>query len=185
MEDHLINKYYYKPLQRYILDLSELPDLIKENNNLKEFRNAKFSQFLSDNNVKEIQILPRKPYSQGAYEGVHQTIAKDLIAKILESNHYDYINIERNYNKVIYNYNNLAHHSTKYKPIYLFYQNTEALSEIVYNNCKRKFNAVNKNASIFNAGQIILLNPTFLVSGNNLISNKVKKGKISWKILKF
>ena len=219
-----------KPRQRYILDLSELPDLIKENtdfkyfmhlidhyskflfglllkdkkgdtilkelehiflttgfpkeiccDNGKEFRNSKFSQFLNDNNVKEIHGLPRKPHSQGVCERVHQTIAKDLIAKILEDSQYDYLNIERDYKKIIYNYNNLIHHSTKYKPIFLFYHNTEALSEIVKNNCKRKFSSVNKNASKFNVGEKILLNPKFLVSGNNLISNKVKKGKIIYR----
>ena len=32
-----------------------------------------------------------------------------------------------------------------------------------------------------NVGQKILLNPKFLVSGNNLISNKIKKGKIIYR----
>ena len=73
-------------------------------NNGKEFRNANFSNFLSSNKVKEIHSLPRKPHSQGACERVHQTIAKDLMSKILDNNHYNYSNLEIDYNKVIYNY---------------------------------------------------------------------------------
>ena len=114
--------------------------------NGKEFHNVKFSQFLTNNNVKEIHGLPRKPHSQGACESVHQTIAKDLMAKILECKHYSYLNIERDYNKFIYDYNNLTSHSTRYKPIFLFYHNTEALTENVKSNCKRKFSGINKNA---------------------------------------
>ena len=111
---HIKQILFDKPRQRYILDLSELPALIKENtefkyfmhiidhysiflfgillkdkkgdiilknlehlflstgfpleiccDNGKEFHNVKFSQFLTNNNVKEIHGLPRKPHSQG------------------------------------------------------------------------------------------------------------------------
>ena len=110
--------------------------------NGKEFRNVKFSQFLT-NNVEEIHGLPRKPHSQGVCERVHQSIGKDITAKILETNNYNYLNIESDYNKVIYNYNNLTHHSTKYKPIFLFYNYSEDLSQIVKNNCQKKFSGVN------------------------------------------
>ena len=106
------------------------------------------------------------------------------MAKILESNHQNYLNIERDYNKVIYNYNNITHHSTRYKSIFLFYHNTQALSEIVKSNCKRKFSGINKNAYKLNVGQKILLNPKFLVNGNNFISNKLKilnYLQISWR----
>ena len=89
--------------------------------NGKEFGNVKFSLFLTNNNVKEIHRLPRKPHCQGTCQRVHQTIAKDLMTKIFECN---YLNIKRDYNKVIYNYNNLTHYSTRYKPIFLFYHNT-------------------------------------------------------------
>ena len=78
-------------------------------------------------------------------------------------------------------YNNLIHHSTKFKPIFLFYHNTEELSEIVESNCKKKFSDINNNAFKLNVGEKILLNPKFLVSGNNIISNKVKKGKIIYR----
>ena len=44
--------------------------------------------------------------AQSEYERVHQSIAKDMTAKILETNKYNYLNIERDYNKVIYNYIN-------------------------------------------------------------------------------
>jgi len=75
----------------------------------------------------------------------------------------------------------LTHHSTKYKPIFLFYHYSEDLSEIVKNNCQKKFSGVNKKAFKLNVGQKILLNPKFLVSGNNLISNKIIKGKIIYR----
>ena len=52
------------------------------------------------------------------------------------------------------------------------------MSDIVKNNCKKKFKNVNNNAFNFNVGDKILLNPKFLISGNNIISNKIKKGKI-------
>ena len=70
---------------------------------------------------------PKKTHNQVTYEHVHQTLNKDLIAKILESNHYIYLNIERDYNKVIDNHNNLNNDIIKYKPIYLFYHNVKAL----------------------------------------------------------
>ncbi len=38
-----------------------------------------------------------------------------------------------------------------------------------------------KNAFILNVGKKILLNPKFLVSGNNIISYKVKKDKIIYR----
>ena len=70
---HIKQTLFDKPRQRYILDLSELKNSVMLN--LVNFTN---------NNVKELHGLPRKPHSQGAYERVHQTIAKDLMAKILE-----------------------------------------------------------------------------------------------------
>ena len=59
--------------------------------------------------------------------------------------------------------------------------NTEAISEIVKNNCRKIFGGINKNAFKINVRQKILLNPKFLVRGNNLISNIIQKGKIIYR----
>ena len=97
--------------------------------NGKEFRNKNLSNFLENNNVKEIHGLPRKPHSQGACERVHQTISKDLIATIYNVPNYNFNKIENDYKKAIFNYNNIKNHSTKFKPSYLYFNNTKELRE--------------------------------------------------------
>lgn len=63
------------------------------------------------------------PHSQGDCERVHQTIIRDFIPKLLDNTHYDFNNIERDYQKTIYNYNNIKHSRASYKPSLLFYNN--------------------------------------------------------------
>lgn len=90
--------------------------------------------------------------------------------------------MENDYQKIIYDYNNIEHHSTKYKPIYLFYNNTEDISIKVQQNCKSKFKNVNKNYYSLSVGSKVLLNPKFIKYGNMISINKVKKEKIYFRI---
>ena len=39
---------------------------------------------------------------------------------ILENDNYNYYNLENDYKKIIFNYNNIIHSSTKFKPIFYF-----------------------------------------------------------------
>ena len=165
--------------------ISKLPNIFYINgfpeeiclDNGKEFRNKKLSKFLKDKNVIELHGLPRNPHSQGACERVYQTITKDLISKILEKSAYDYNKLKIDYKNIIFNYNNINNSSTKFKPIYLFFNNTEELSKKVKNNCNIKFKNVNQNAYMYKKGDKVLLNNKFLIKGNTLIYNKIKNKK--------
>ena len=68
----------------------------------------------------------------------------------------------------MFNLINIIHSSTKFKPIYLFFNNTEELSNKIKNNCSMKLDKV-------------LLNPKFLIKGNTLIYNKIKNKKILYR----
>ena len=119
----------------------------------------------------------KKTYSYNkACERVYQTISKDLLSIILDVKNYNY-NIENDYTIIIYKYNNIIHASTKYKPLFLFYNHSEIIKENVHNNCKKKFKNVYLKAFTFNVGDKIVLNPKFLISGDNIISN-IYLGKI-------
>ena len=222
---------FNKPKDRYIIDLTNCPDNIKDNTNYKfmlhivdhyskfvfgklledkkadtvlnniknilfvtgmpkeigtdngaEFKNKKFVSFCEENKIKLIHGLPGKPHAQGACERIHQTIIRDLSTLILDNKNYNYENLENDYQKIIYDYNNIEHHSTKYKPIFLFYNNTEDISIKVEQNCKSKFKHVNKNYNSLKVGDKVLLNPKFIKNGNMITFNKVKKGKIFFRI---
>lgn len=126
--------------------------------------------------------MPGKPHAQGEVERIHQTIIRDLISLILDNKNYNFENLENDYQKIIYDYNNIEHHSTQYKPIFLFYNNSEEIANKVQENCKLKFKNVNKNYSNFSDGTKVLLNPKFIKNGNMLSFNKVKKGKLYYRI---
>lgn len=83
--------------------------------------------------------------NQGACGHIHQTIIKDLNTPILEAKNYNYKNLENDFQRIIYNYNNLEHHSAKNKSMFLFYNNSDEISNKIKQNCKLKFKNVNKN----------------------------------------
>ena len=81
----------------------------------------------------------------------------------------------------MFNLINIIHSSTKFKPIYLFFNNTEELSNKIKNNCSIKFKNINQNAYMYKEGDKVLLNPKFLIKGNTLIYNKIKNKKILYR----
>jgi len=150
--------------------------------NGKEFHNHKYSNYLKDKNIKEIHGIAGNPHSQGVVERVHQTIKKDIISKILEKGNYNYKNIENDYKECIFAYNNFPHSSTNNTPTFLFYNNNNEITEQVHENCKCKFQTINRNAKIYKIGTKVLLNPKIIKSGNTLNKNRVTKGKILFRI---
>ena len=88
-----------------------------------EFANGLFTDYLKFNNIEKRNTKPYNPRCNGVAERIIQSLKDSLIK--------DYINNKKEYNlrfsleKVLYDYNNKKHNSTKFKPSYLFHSNNK------------------------------------------------------------
>ena len=101
---------------RYI-NIKGKPKIILTDNGT-EFVNGLFSDYLKINGVEKRNTRPYNPRCNGVAERVIKTL-KDLLIKDYLNNNKDY-NLRYSLEKVLYEYNNKKHNSTKFKPFYLF-----------------------------------------------------------------
>ena len=99
--------------------------------------------FLSYNNINKIKGAPNNPHSQGVVKRLHQTL-KDLLCCIYIENTENF-DLKESLEIALKKYNNHIHTSTKYKPNYAFYSNSNELFDLVLKNIKNSFKSLGKN----------------------------------------
>ena len=152
------------------------------NDNGTEFKNKYMVEFLKSKNIKFVHGKAYNPRSQGYVGRLHRTLKTGLICLKLDKN--NNFNLERDFNYVVYNYNNIIHNTTGYKPIEIFYTSSDGSLERVFENTLNSFKNLNLNKSIFDIYEKVLLCNNFIINKSKstgnikyLIRNKIKKIK--------
>ena len=171
-------------LLKYIEDFCVNHNIPKEfiSDNGAEFKNKYFKDFCIKYNIKFLHGAPYSPHSQGIVERFNYSVKKYLSKEYI-SNNCKNLNFEEIKFKVINYYNNKKHRILGISPNEA-YKITDPNKIKEINDIKNKlFEKINGKRTYLNENDTCLLNPKFLKLGKKtLVSNFVKKGKISEKI---
>ena len=147
-----------------------------------EFKNSKINEFCINNGIRYIHGIPYNPHTQGTIERFHYTIKKYL-GKEYVQNGYKKLNFDSVRIRLINYYNNKKHRMIGMSPNEASKITNEEEIKLVNERKEKEFEKINKKRTYLEEDDCCLLNPKFVVIGNNtLIFNYIKKGKYKVKI---
>ena len=130
------------------------PKIIQCDNGM-EFCSSNFNEYCDEKNITIIHSQPRHPQTNGIFERLHKDIKKSLyVEKLIKKEKY---NIKIALQNSVFSHNNTICRSTKFKPIELFYSNSDEIKNKAKENIIKSQKNINNNRNPMPINAYVLL----------------------------
>ena len=140
-----------------------------------EFCSSNFNEYCDEKNITIIHSQPRHPQTSGIVERLHKDIKKSpYVEKLIKKEKY---NIKIALQNSVFSHNNTICRSTKFKPIELFYSNSDEIKNKAKENIIKSQKNINNNSNPIPINAYVLVAENYIKAGKSLKVKFDKKGK--------